>query len=85
MAILTIGGVTIMEWAGAMNAGQHSRPAQALAHLTCKAFRVSHQVQIHGPLAVTQIGTYTAVVQRTCGRMPGDSRARTEAIHNWYM
>jgi hypothetical protein len=65
MSILTICGITIMVWAAAMDAGQHPRPAPALANLTCKAFRASQQVEIQGTLAATQNGTYTAVAQLT--------------------
>jgi hypothetical protein len=65
MTILTICGITIMAWAGAADAGQHPPPAQALANLTCKAFRASQQVEIQGTLAATQHGTYTAVAQLT--------------------
>jgi hypothetical protein len=78
MAILTICGSTITAWAAATGAGQHPRPASALAHLTCRAFRANQQVEIQGGLAAPQNGTYTAVAQRTCGRLPGDSRTQTK-------
>jgi hypothetical protein len=69
LTLLTLCGLTILAWAGAAATGQppaeRPPPAPALAKLTCKTFRASQQVEIHGTLAATQHGTYTAVTQLT--------------------
>jgi hypothetical protein len=69
MTLLATCGLTIMAWAGVAGTGQPPGepppPAPALAHLTCKAFRASQQVEIQGTLAATQHGTYTAAAQLT--------------------